>query len=72
MEDENQSSLPLYSGSVWQKQSEIYTVLLQTAAGGQQSWRRTLLETHTTKNLYPSRGGVPGLKGTKHSPAYVF
>lgn len=51
MEDENQSSFPLCSGIIWQKSLKIYTALLHTTAGAQYSWRRSLLETHATKNL---------------------
>lgn len=70
MEEENQSSVPLWSGIIWQKSLKIYTALLHTIAGGQYSGRRTLLETHATKNIYPFTGEVSArTQGCKTQPS---
>lgn len=73
MEDENQRSVSLWSGIIWQKQLKIYTTLIHTTAGGQYSWRRTLLETHTTKNLYSLAIEVSArTEGCKTQPSLHF
>lgn len=51
-EDGNQSCVPLYSGTIWQKSLKIYTTLLHTAAASQCSQRRTLGNIHHREPLF--------------------
>lgn len=71
MEDGNQSCVPLYSGTIWQKSLKIYATVLHTAAASQCSQRRALLETYITENLYFFKAEVSTrIQGCKTQPSW--